>query len=44
MMHEGRIVFDVAGDRRAGLEVSDLLDLFSRVQGEELADDTLLLA
>ena len=44
MMHEARIVFDVAGDRRAGLEVSDLLDLFSRVQGEELADDTLLLA
>ena len=43
MLHEGRIVLDVAGDERAGLDVLDLVGLFSRVRGEPLADDTLLL-
>jgi putative ABC transport system ATP-binding protein len=43
MMHEGRIAFDVKGEERAGLDVPDLLALFSRVRGEELDDDKLLL-
>jgi putative ABC transport system ATP-binding protein len=43
MMHEGRIVFDVAGEARAGLDVPDLLALFSRGRDETIADDTLLL-
>lgn len=43
MLHEGRIAFDVAGDVRAGLDVPDLLALFSRTRGETLADDSLLL-
>jgi len=43
MMHEGRIVFDVAGAERDGLDVPDLLQLFTRVRGEQLADDSLLL-
>ncbi len=43
MMHEGRIVFDVSGDERAGLDVPDLLELFSKVRGEALDDDKLLL-
>jgi len=43
MLHQGRVVIDVAGSRRAGLEVADLVGLFERVQGEELADDALLL-
>jgi putative ABC transport system ATP-binding protein len=44
MLHEGTIVFDVAGPTRGGLGVPDLLALFSRVRGgEEIADDTLLL-
>lgn len=43
MMHEGRIVFDVEGGERAGLDVPDLLQLFARVRGRELDDDTLLL-
>ena len=43
MMHEGRIVFDVKGGERAGLDVPDLLQLFARVRGQELDDDTLLL-
>ncbi len=43
MMHEGRIVFDVKGEERAGLDVPDLLALFSKVRGEALDDDKLLL-
>lgn len=43
MFHRGRIIFDVQGDKRAAMQVSDLLQLFKRDQGEELADDALLL-
>ncbi len=44
MLHEGKIVFDVQGEERAGLTVVDLLDLFKKNQeGEELSDDSLLL-
>jgi putative tryptophan/tyrosine transport system ATP-binding protein len=44
MLHEGRIIFDVSGAERAGLEVADLLRQFEELRGEELADDTLLLS
>src|SRR3990167_10361677 len=30
MLHEGRIVFDVSGKKRAGLTVADLVDLFHK--------------
>ncbi len=43
MLHEGRVVLDVAGDARQGLDVPDLLALFARQRGETLADDGLLL-
>lgn len=43
MFHRGKIVFDVAGTERENMHVSDLLELFKREQGEELADDALLL-
>jgi putative tryptophan/tyrosine transport system ATP-binding protein len=43
MLHQGNIVLDVAGDQRANMDVPDLLDMFSKVRGEELADDSLLL-
>jgi putative ABC transport system ATP-binding protein len=43
MLHQGRVVLDVSGDTRRGLDVPDLLVMFERVRGEELADDTLLL-
>jgi putative tryptophan/tyrosine transport system ATP-binding protein len=42
MLHEGRICFDVAGERRAGLDVPDLVALFAEVRGERLDDDLLL--
>ena len=44
MLHEGRICFDVAGERRAGLDVPDLVALFAEVRGARLDDDSLLLA
>lgn len=43
MLHEGNIAFDVQGEEREGLDVPDLLALFSRKKGEELSDDSLLL-
>lgn len=43
MLHQGRVVLDVAGSERQGLKVADLLSMFERTRGEELADDSLLL-
>jgi putative ABC transport system ATP-binding protein len=43
MLHEGRVVLDVGGDTRRGLTVADLIQMFSRVRGAELAEDSLLL-
>lgn len=43
MLHQGEIVLDVEKDQRQGMQVSDLLAMFSRVRGEELSDDSLLL-
>jgi putative tryptophan/tyrosine transport system ATP-binding protein len=43
MLHEGAIMLDVAGADRANLTVSDLLDRFTQLRGETLADDSLLL-
>lgn len=43
MLHQGQVVLDVSGDERAGMDVPDLLRMFSKVRGEELADDALLL-
>jgi len=43
MLHEGRIVFDVRGPERLQLGVTDLMALFTKVRGEELDSDKLLL-
>ncbi len=43
MLHQGRVVFDIAGPERARLDVPDLLRLFSESQGEAATDDELLL-
>lgn len=43
MLHQGRVVLDVSGEERAGMDVPDLLAMFERVRGEELTDDALLL-
>ena len=43
MLHQGRVVLDVGGEKRAGMDVPDLLDLFERTRGEQISDDSLLL-
>jgi putative ABC transport system ATP-binding protein len=43
MLHQGAVVLDVSGSERQGLDVRDLLAMFERVRGEQLADDNLLL-
>lgn len=44
MLHQGKVILDVAGPERAGLDVPDLLQMFERTRGEKLDDDKLLLA
>ncbi len=43
MLHEGRVILDVAGSEREGLDVPDLLRMFEQTRGEKLDDDKLLL-
>jgi len=43
MLHQGRIILDISGAKRANMQMDDLLHLFRRREGEELADDQLLL-
>jgi putative ABC transport system ATP-binding protein len=44
MLHQGRVVLDVSGSERQGLDVPDLLRMFERTRGERIDDDKLLLA
>lgn len=44
MLHQGRIILDVKGKEKTDLSVEDLLEQFYLVQGEELANDSMLLA
>lgn len=44
MMHNGNIVFDVSGEEKQKLQVSDLMALFSKVSNGEFANDRILLS
>ncbi len=44
MMHQGRIILDVVGEEKCRLGVEDLLEQFYLIQGEALANDSMLLA
>lgn len=44
MMHEGRIIYDVAGEEKKKLKVSDLLEKFEQASGGEFANDRMMLA
>ena len=43
MMNDGRIIYDVRGEEKEKLEVSDLLQKFTEVSGEEFANDHMML-
>ena len=44
MMHEGRIIYDVSGEEKKKLQVSDLLAKFEEASGSEFANDRMMLA
>ena len=43
MMHRGSIIYDVSGDERRGLKVSDLLSQFRAASGRDLDNDRMML-
>ena len=44
MMHEGNIIYDVAGEEKSSLHVKDLLEKFEQASGGEFANDRMMLA
>ncbi len=44
MMHDGRIIYDVAGEEKKNLKVSQLLEKFEQASGEEFANDRMMLS
>lgn len=44
MMYEGRIIYDVKGEEKKNLHVSDLLEKFETVSGGEFANDRMILS
>ena len=43
MMHDGRIIYDVSGEEKKNLRVSQLLEKFEQAAGEEFANDRMML-
>ncbi|GHU44740.1 ABC transporter ATP-binding protein [Clostridia bacterium] len=44
MMHEGQIIYDVAGEAKKKLKVADLMAKFEEASGGEFANDRMMLA
>ncbi len=44
MMHEGKVIYDVSGEKKKNLKVADLLKKFEEVSGGEFANDRMMLA
>lgn len=44
MMHEGRVIYDVSGEAKKKLKVSDLLAKFEEASGKEFANDRMMLS
>ena len=44
MMYEGRVIYDVRGEEKANLQVSDLLQRFEQVSDGGFANDRMLLS
>lgn len=43
MLHGGEIVLDVSGEKRKGLQIEDLIEMFRKIRGQTLDDDELLI-
>ena len=44
MLHEGRVIIDVAGEEKEKLTVEQLLDMFTRASGNEFSSDRAILS
>ena len=44
MMQDGRVIYDVAGEEKKHLQVSDLLAKFQEASGTEFANDRMILS
>ncbi|MCX4315902.1 MAG: ABC transporter ATP-binding protein [Lachnospiraceae bacterium] len=44
MMHEGHVIYDVAGEEKKKLKVADLLEKFEAASGGEFANDRMILS
>ena len=44
MMNDGKIIYDIKGEEKKSLKVSDLLELFSKASNGEFANDRMLLS
>lgn len=44
MMYNGKIIYDIAGEEKKNLQVSDLLDLFAKASKGEFANDRMMLS
>lgn len=44
MMYDGKVIYDVSGDEKKQLRVSDLLQKFEQASGGEFANDRMMLA
>ena len=44
MMHEGQIIYDVRGEEKSALQVSDLMEKFETASGEEFSNDRMILS
>ena len=43
MLHNGRVIIDVKGEEKQHFQIADLLDMFEKASGSEMASDRLLL-
>lgn len=44
MMNNGEIIYDISGEEKKNLKVSDLLDLFAKASNGEFANDRMMLS
>lgn len=44
MLHEGRVILDIAGEQKNNLTVTDLLEMFTKASGSEFASDRAILS
>ena len=44
MLHEGRIIIDIAGEEKKNLTVEDLLQLFTKASGATFSNDRAILS